>query len=501
MTARSPIRRSICTATFLEWPPEHAPPAAAADALLTALRPLLDRADPDFDACLDAARRLSVTEREHGGKVRAAGERLGALDRELAARRERLAALEAEADRMSDGWTELVTDLFAGRIAPDVLETSLEPLRDLRELETRRAAAERQGMESARQLREVSVKLEEAKREVRALMEAAESSAAASARARDAAAKDLDRARQQRLTEVQAAEERVVMAEARAEALAREIEALDREHEALLADTRRERAKVEGRSAQGVADAKAETDALRLQLQASETRLDRAMTAGREATAQTAAERARTVDVERELEVARALCSELKSERDSLERRIEVAEAEAAQRVANASKARAEAESEAAKATLTLATKASELNGLQAELEVLKRSGGASAEAARTAQAARQASDEALRSARTEADNAAARARALEDEATSARQSAAQAQAKRDTAESELASLRAKLEAAEEAVRASDARAAASRTAPLSIKSVRRQRVQVARPIAPDGLRGAPPRLARLEGR
>ena len=115
-----------------------------ADALLTALRPLLDRADPDFDACLDAARRLSVTEREHGGKVRAAGERLGALDRELAARRERLAALEAEADRMSDGWTELVTDLFAGRIAPDVLETSLEPLRDLRELETRRAAAERQ---------------------------------------------------------------------------------------------------------------------------------------------------------------------------------------------------------------------------------------------------------------------------------------------------------------------------------------------------------------------
>ena len=330
----------------------------------------------------------------------------------------------------------------------------------VRQADAARAAAERQGMESARQLREVSVKLEEAKREVRALMEAAESSAAASARARDAAAKDLDRARQQRLTEVQAAEERVVMAEARAEALAREIEALDREHEALLADTRRERAKVEGRSAQGVADAKAETDALRLQLQASETRLDRAMTAGREATAQTAAERARTVDVERELEVARALCSELKSERDSLERRIEVAEAEAAQRVANASKARAEAESEAAKATLTLATKASELNGLQAELEVLKRSGGASAEAARTAQAARQASDEALRSARTEADNAAARARALEDEATSARQSAAQAQAKRDTAESELASLRAKLEAAEEAVRASDARAA-----------------------------------------
>lgn len=120
------------------------PVITRADALMEALRPFLDRVDPDFDASLDAARRLAVAEREHGEALRAAADRVRSLHRELSGRRERLAGLEAAAGAARARWTGLVERLFAGRLQAETLEPALEPLRELREHDARRSATERQ---------------------------------------------------------------------------------------------------------------------------------------------------------------------------------------------------------------------------------------------------------------------------------------------------------------------------------------------------------------------
>lgn len=123
---------------------QHGPMLEKAEALAAALRPLLDLADPTFGACLETARQLARAEREHAEAVKAADERARTLQRDLGERkmtRERRAA-EAEASRHA--WTGLVERLFGGAVAPATLERSLEPLRNLREHETRRVATGRQ---------------------------------------------------------------------------------------------------------------------------------------------------------------------------------------------------------------------------------------------------------------------------------------------------------------------------------------------------------------------
>ena len=127
----------------------HRPVLEKADALVQALRPFLDLAEPEFDACLTAARRLARAERDHADALKAAMERVQELQRDLAGRKDRLDRREAQAATARQAWTERVQRLFDGRIGPETLEPSLEPLRRLREHDSRRTSAERQvsGME------------------------------------------------------------------------------------------------------------------------------------------------------------------------------------------------------------------------------------------------------------------------------------------------------------------------------------------------------------------
>ena len=98
-----------------------------------ALLPLLPLESPSLEAALAAARRLAEEERDYNEKVHAALEKKAAQERELEGRRKDLAVLKEASEVAVENWTEKVQELFGGAVPPDVLESVIGQLRDIRE--------------------------------------------------------------------------------------------------------------------------------------------------------------------------------------------------------------------------------------------------------------------------------------------------------------------------------------------------------------------------------
>lgn len=109
-----------------------------------ALLLLLPLESPSFEAALVAARRLAEEERGHIDNVHAALEKKAALEKELEDRRQDLATLKEAAEKTIKTWAEKVQELFEGAVPPDVLESAIGQLRDIREHDAKFQQAARQ---------------------------------------------------------------------------------------------------------------------------------------------------------------------------------------------------------------------------------------------------------------------------------------------------------------------------------------------------------------------
>ncbi|QRD49453.1 AAA family ATPase (plasmid) [Pseudosulfitobacter pseudonitzschiae] len=105
-----------------------------AAALAAELAPLIDLHDPEFATLIDAARRRAAQERGAAEAVAQAGRA-----QDLKARTETLQALTQEKEACARAWTEDVRTALGGRVQPEVLEATLEPLRTLATLDDQRA--------------------------------------------------------------------------------------------------------------------------------------------------------------------------------------------------------------------------------------------------------------------------------------------------------------------------------------------------------------------------
>ncbi|WP_028957561.1 YhaN family protein [Sulfitobacter sp. 20_GPM-1509m] len=117
-----------------------------AAALAAELAPLIDLHDPEFATLIDAARRRAAQERGAAEAVAQAGRARDGCAQDLKARTETLQALTQEKEGCARAWTEGVRMTLGGRVQPEVLEATLDPLRTLATLNDQRAGmAERVG--------------------------------------------------------------------------------------------------------------------------------------------------------------------------------------------------------------------------------------------------------------------------------------------------------------------------------------------------------------------
>jgi len=152
---------ALSPAAISDWVARHAETAAAGqrrDRIAERHRETLDRAErlrrrlaplvaleaPTFDAALQAARRLADVERIHLDEVRAASDKVAAIEEDLERRQRAQGALEDAAEAAAAAWRSKVQELFGERLSPDRLAAAPGQLRDLREHEARRRLAERQ---------------------------------------------------------------------------------------------------------------------------------------------------------------------------------------------------------------------------------------------------------------------------------------------------------------------------------------------------------------------
>ncbi|MGI3212791.1 AAA family ATPase [Roseovarius tibetensis] len=121
----------------------HGATLARARALLDALTPHLDLATPDVAGAVAAARRVADTEQAARRAVESARETLRQAEADLAARIDKHAACQHEADAAVRVWQFLVTESLGDAIAPESLLAALDPLRSLAVQEEKRAEAAR----------------------------------------------------------------------------------------------------------------------------------------------------------------------------------------------------------------------------------------------------------------------------------------------------------------------------------------------------------------------
>ncbi|UOA29274.1 YhaN family protein [Pseudosulfitobacter sp. DSM 107133] len=110
------------------------------------LTPMVDLDAPDFASLIDAARRRAAQDRSMvEARVQAVAMRDGCAA-DLKERADRLQAFTAQKDARAQVWHAAVADALQGRVTPEVLEASFQPLRDLAALADKRAGmAERIG--------------------------------------------------------------------------------------------------------------------------------------------------------------------------------------------------------------------------------------------------------------------------------------------------------------------------------------------------------------------
>ena len=118
---------------------DHQPVLDRAQRLVEELHPHLNLVSPDFDSALAAARRLAKAEREATVAVDTAREALGPAENDLARRREKQASAHQQAEEAETARRSLVCDVMSDAVAPETLLASLDPLRQLRAHEERRA--------------------------------------------------------------------------------------------------------------------------------------------------------------------------------------------------------------------------------------------------------------------------------------------------------------------------------------------------------------------------
>jgi uncharacterized protein YhaN len=119
----------------------HTDTLARAQALLEALTPHLDLAAPDVAGATAAARRVAEAEQATRLAIQTARATLRRAEADLAARVEKHATCQQQADAAEHAWCALVTQSLGTAIAPDTLLAALDPLRNLAAQEEKRAEA------------------------------------------------------------------------------------------------------------------------------------------------------------------------------------------------------------------------------------------------------------------------------------------------------------------------------------------------------------------------
>ncbi|AGI66816.1 hypothetical protein OAN307_c11130 [Octadecabacter antarcticus 307] len=155
------LTSTITSAEWLDWVARNSTATEDAQALFAAReehQPILDRAEDlraelsrlltfeatDVASALTVARQVAEGERKQSENEARAQETLQQAKRNLRKREERhQAALSVEAEARN-AWYTLILEMLGDRIAPENLQASLEPLRELREhAKTRASAAQR----------------------------------------------------------------------------------------------------------------------------------------------------------------------------------------------------------------------------------------------------------------------------------------------------------------------------------------------------------------------
>ncbi|SDW06701.1 ATP-binding protein [Roseicitreum antarcticum] len=114
-----------------------------AEALLAELAEVLSFQPTDLGSALNAARRLAEEERKQADARTKAGDSLRQAQRILALREARHDTALKAGENAAMAWQALIRRLLGETLSPERLAVSLQPLRELREHETARAAAER----------------------------------------------------------------------------------------------------------------------------------------------------------------------------------------------------------------------------------------------------------------------------------------------------------------------------------------------------------------------
>ncbi|NQY31994.1 MAG: AAA family ATPase [Coraliomargarita sp.] len=152
---------ALSTSAFTDWVTLHAKAITAerhwnrltehhritldrAERLRQVLTPLVALEIPTFDAALLAARRLAETERLYQNEVRAASDKITALEEDLECRQNKLGALADTATKTTAAWKAKVHKLFDVLLSPEQLVLALGQLRAIREHNEKRRQAERQ---------------------------------------------------------------------------------------------------------------------------------------------------------------------------------------------------------------------------------------------------------------------------------------------------------------------------------------------------------------------
>ncbi|WP_082837046.1 YhaN family protein [Labrenzia sp. OB1] len=123
---------------------EHETTLADAQRAIEDLREALHLETEDFDTLIAEARVRRDEERALEDKRKAAIDTCENLKAELVRQRQSMSSLQESHKAHQKTWTSLISEFFGSALDPEGVIQSLEPLRELREMDGRRAGAERQ---------------------------------------------------------------------------------------------------------------------------------------------------------------------------------------------------------------------------------------------------------------------------------------------------------------------------------------------------------------------
>jgi len=123
---------------------EHQTTLSDAQRAIVELRDSLHLETEDFDTLIVEARARQKEERAREEERRAAFEVCKGLKAELVRQRQAMSNLYKRHEGHQKTWSAMITEFFGSALTADVVIQSLEPLRELREMEGRRVGAERQ---------------------------------------------------------------------------------------------------------------------------------------------------------------------------------------------------------------------------------------------------------------------------------------------------------------------------------------------------------------------